>query len=104
MHQIIYIYIYIFFFCLNLKYPHVSVVLTIIRVRCYRVSNITLCAFVQGVIVYKYILHNPNIVWCADNYKDATSIYYLFIYLVARDSSITITTQYVMNGPLIESR
>jgi hypothetical protein len=37
--------------------------LTIIRVRCYRVSNTTTCAFVQGIIVYKYILHNPDIVW-----------------------------------------
>ena len=36
--------------------------LTIIKVRCYIVSNTTMCAFVQGVIVYKYILHNPNIV------------------------------------------
>jgi hypothetical protein len=35
--------------------------LTIIRVRCYRVSNTVICAFVQGVIVYKYILHNSNI-------------------------------------------
>jgi hypothetical protein len=33
-----------------------------IRVCCYRVSNTMTCAFVQGVIVYKYILHNPNIV------------------------------------------
>jgi hypothetical protein len=41
--------------------------LTIIRVRCYRVSNIMICASVQSVIVYKYILHNPNIVWYVDN-------------------------------------
>ena len=36
--------------------------LTIFRVRCYRVSNTKMCAFVQGLIVYKYILHNPYIV------------------------------------------
>ena len=41
--------------------------LTIIKVRCYIVSNTTMCAFVQGVIVYKYILDNPNIVWYIDN-------------------------------------
>jgi hypothetical protein len=41
--------------------------LTIIRVRCYRVSNTIICAFIQGVIVYKYIIHNPNIVWYVDN-------------------------------------
>jgi hypothetical protein len=51
---------------------HVSVqfvapCLTIIRVRCHRVINTMICAFVQGVIVYKYILHNPNIVWYVDN-------------------------------------
>jgi hypothetical protein len=38
--------------------------LTIIRVRCYRVSNTVMCAFVPGVIVHKYILHNPNTVAC----------------------------------------
>ena len=37
--------------------------LTIISMHCYRVSN----AFVQGVIVDKYILHNPIIVWYVDN-------------------------------------
>jgi hypothetical protein len=41
--------------------------LTIIRVCSYRVSNTVICAFVQGVIVYKYILHNPYIVWYVDN-------------------------------------
>ena len=41
--------------------------LTIISMRCYRVDNTMLCAFVYGVIVYKYILHNPNIVWYIDN-------------------------------------
>ena len=35
--------------------------LTIFRVRCYRVRNITMCQFVQGIIVCKYILHNPEI-------------------------------------------
>ena len=37
--------------------------LTIIRVHCYRVSNTTICKFVQGIIVHKYVLHNSNIVW-----------------------------------------
>jgi hypothetical protein len=51
--------------------------LTIIMVRCYRVSNTTMCAFVQGVIVYTHILHNPNMphdIWivgnmCINNYS-----------------------------------
>jgi hypothetical protein len=29
--------------------------------------NTMICAFVHGVIVYKYILHNPNIVRYVDN-------------------------------------
>ena len=37
--------------------------LTIIKVRCYRVSTTMTCTFVQSVAVYKYILHSPNIVW-----------------------------------------
>jgi hypothetical protein len=41
--------------------------LTIIRVRCYRVSNTVICAFVQRVIVYKYIIQNPSIVLYGDN-------------------------------------
>jgi hypothetical protein len=39
--------------------------LTIIRVYCYRVSNTMICAFFQGVVVYKYILH----MWYVDNYN-----------------------------------
>jgi hypothetical protein len=35
--------------------------LTVFRVRCYRVSNITVCAFVQGVIIYKYIFFTIQI-------------------------------------------
>jgi hypothetical protein len=56
--------IYIFSICSTYMFRSC---LTIIRVRCYRVSNTMICAFVQGVIVYKYILHNPNIVWYVDN-------------------------------------
>jgi hypothetical protein len=26
-----------------------------------------ICALVQSVIVYKYIIHNPNIMWYVDN-------------------------------------
>ena len=56
--------IYIFSICSTYMFRSC---LTIIRVRCYRVSNTMICAFVQGVIVYKYIIQNPNIVWCVDN-------------------------------------
>jgi hypothetical protein len=31
--------------------------LAIIRVRCYRVSNTMMCAFVQGAIAHKHIVH-----------------------------------------------
>jgi hypothetical protein len=41
--------------------------LTIIRVRCYTVSNTMMCVFVLSVIVYKDMLHNPNIVWYVDD-------------------------------------
>jgi hypothetical protein len=51
--------IYIFSICTTYMFRSC---LTIIRVRCHRVRNTMTCAFVQGVIVYKYILHNPNIV------------------------------------------
>ena len=56
--------IYIFSICSTYMFRSC---LTIIRVRYYRVSNTTMCAFFQVVIVYKYILHNPNIVWYVDN-------------------------------------
>jgi hypothetical protein len=32
-------------------------------------SNTMICAFVQGVTVCKYIIHNLNIVWCVGNYN-----------------------------------
>jgi hypothetical protein len=54
--------IYIYFFSICSTYMFRSC-LTIISVRCYRVSNKTMCAFVQGVTVYKHIFHNPHIVW-----------------------------------------
>jgi hypothetical protein len=41
--------------------------LTIIRVRCYGVSNTAMCALLQGVIVCKCVIHNPNIVWYVNN-------------------------------------
>ena len=56
--------IYIFSICSTYMFRSC---LTIIRVRCYGVSNTMICAFVQDIIVYKYILHNPNIVWYVDN-------------------------------------
>ena len=46
--------IYIFSICSTYMFRSC---LTIIRVRCYRVSSTMMCAFVQDVIVYKYILH-----------------------------------------------
>jgi hypothetical protein len=30
-------------------------------------SNTTMYAFTQGVIVHKYILHDPNFLWYGDN-------------------------------------
>jgi hypothetical protein len=36
--------------------------LTIIRVHCYMVSNTVMCAFIHGVNVFRYILHNSTIV------------------------------------------
>ena len=56
--------IYIFSVCSTFMFRSC---LTIISVRCYRIHNTMVCAFVQRVIVYKYILHNPNIVWYVDN-------------------------------------
>ena len=56
--------IYIFSICCTYMFRSC---LTIIRVRCYTVSNTMMCAFVQAVIVYKYIIHNTNIVWHIDN-------------------------------------
>jgi hypothetical protein len=54
--------IYIFSICSTYMFRSC---LTIIRVRCHRVSNTAICAFVQDVIVYKY--NNPNFVWYVDN-------------------------------------
>jgi hypothetical protein len=56
--------VYIFSICRTYMFRSC---LTIIRVRCDRVSNTMTSAFVQAVTVYKYILHNPNVVWCVDN-------------------------------------
>jgi hypothetical protein len=58
--------IYIFSICSTYMFWSCS---TIIRVHCYRVSNTMMCAFIQGVIVYKYILNNQNIMQYADNFK-----------------------------------
>ena len=52
--------IYIFSICSTYMFRSC---LTMFRVRCYRESNTMMCACVQGVVVYKYILYNPNIVW-----------------------------------------
>jgi hypothetical protein len=56
--------IYIFSICSTYMFRSC---LTIIKMRYYRASNVTTCAFVKGVIVYKYIVHNSNIVWYVDN-------------------------------------
>jgi hypothetical protein len=51
---------------LNLWHVHMSVVLDLLQGALLK-SNTIMCAFVQAVIVYKYIIHNPDTVGYADN-------------------------------------
>ena len=56
----------IYTYFLNLQHLHVSVVLDHSQGALLQ-SNTMIYAFFKGVNVYKYILHNPNIVCYVDN-------------------------------------